>query len=56
MGRTLCRREFVTTQSDNSAIKRRYAIQVNRHRLKLYLESFDSGVVDKVEFIQLPIY
>ena len=28
--------------------------KVNGHRLKLYLEPFHSGVVDEIEFIQLP--
>jgi len=28
--------------------------KVNGHRLKLYSEPFDSGVVDEIEFIQLP--
>jgi len=30
--------------------------KVNGHRLKLYLEPFDSGVIDEIEFIQLPPY
>ena len=30
--------------------------KVNGHRPKLYLEPFDSGVVDEIEIIQLPTY
>ena len=41
----------VTLQSSEGTL-----FKVNGHRLKLYLEPFDSGVVDEIEFIQLPTY
>jgi len=41
----------VTLQSSEGTL-----FKVNGHRLKLYLEPFDSRVVDEIEFIQLPTY
>jgi len=41
----------VTLQSSEGTL-----FMVNGHRLKLYLEPFDSGVVDEIRFIQLPTY
>jgi len=41
----------VTLQSSEGTL-----FKVNGHRLKLYLEPFDSKVVDAIEFIQLPPY
>jgi len=41
----------VTLQSSEGTL-----FKVNGYRLKLYLEPFDLGVVDEIEFIQLPTY
>jgi len=41
----------VTLQSSEGTL-----FKVNGHVLKLYLEPFDSGVIDAIELIQLPPY
>jgi len=41
----------VTLQSSEGTL-----FKVIGHRLKLYLDPFDLGVVDEIEFIQLPTY
>jgi hypothetical protein len=41
----------VTPQSSEGAL-----FKVNEHRLKLYLEPIDLGVLDEIEFNQLPTY
>jgi len=41
----------ITIQSSEGTL-----FKVNGHRLNLYLEPFDLGVVDEIEFIQLPTY